>query len=67
MSDLQKFTLLFGLEFKQLKGKVEYRGVADLDNTVVKARQLIAEKGFELEARTVGDSASMRSFFVLEG
>lgn len=66
LTDLQKFIIKFGLECRALPGKVEYRGVQDLDRVIGMARELIVSEGWELEARTEGNSAGMRSFFVVE-
>lgn len=63
LTDLQKFTILFGLEFKQLKNRIEYR-VQDLDLMLQNAKDIIKEKELNLIARTEGNSAAMRSFFV---
>lgn len=64
LTDLQKFSLLFGLEFKQIKpGVIEYR-VGDLDSRLQEARNLIANNNLALIAECKGNMASMKAFWV---
>lgn len=64
---MEEFIKSFGYPVgKRYAGKVEYRGVSDLDKVSDRARKVITDKGFKLRVVTNGELAMTKSFIVEE-
>lgn len=66
INDLEVFKNIFGEDkFKNYPGKLEYRGVNNMEATVEQAKRIISYNKLKLEVITSGHLASYKAFEVV--